>query len=165
MCAKIKNRHRLKQKEMKKILDELQKTFSCTFFSLQSSVEIGVIDGFKILLVDNEVDFFFVDNERLFFSMKGLNKYTPEEHGIIVDMGAVKFVTNGADIMAAGIVKADPHIEPNDQVWICDETHHKPLAVGIALCTGEEMTTSAKGKAVRNIHYVGDKLWTLSQRA
>ena len=79
-------------------------------------------------------------------------------------MGAVGFVTKGADIMAPGIIDADVNIQENDHVWICDEKHRKPLAVGIALMTGEEMKSKNTGKAIKNIHYVGDKLWNLSNK-
>jgi PUA domain protein len=74
-------------------------------------------------------------------------------------MGAVRFVTNGADVMAPGIVDADASIEKGHQIWICDERHHKPLAVGIALLNGNEMISAEKGKAVKLKHYIGDGLW------
>lgn len=74
-------------------------------------------------------------------------------------MGAIRFVANGADIMSPGIVDADNNIEEGDQVWICDEEHYKPLAVGIALCSGPAMIKENTGKAIQNIHYVGDDLW------
>jgi predicted RNA-binding protein (TIGR00451 family) len=77
-------------------------------------------------------------------------------------MGAIKFVTNGADVMGPGIVDADKGISENDPVWICDEKHHKPLAVGIATINGEQMINKIKGKAVKVIHYVGDNLWNFS---
>ena len=69
------------------------------------------------------------------------------------------FVTNGADVMAPGIVDADIDIDENDQVWICDEVHNKPLAIGIANMTGEQMIAEKKGKAITTVHYVGDYLW------
>ena len=161
MSVKIKNRHRLKNREIKDILNELKETFSSDFFDIQSSVETGNVEEFKVIIVDDEIDFMINEN-RIFFTLRGLYKYKPKEHFVVVDMGAVRFVTNGADIMAAGIVDADSNIQQNDQVWVCDETHHKPLAIGTALVTGEEMTEKKSGKAVQNIHYVGDKLWNLS---
>ena len=161
MAAKIKNRHRLKNKEIKEILDELKQNFSTDFFDVRSSVEIGTIEEFEVILVDGEIDFIRFD-DKIFFSLRGLYKYKPNEHFVVVDMGAVKFVINGADIMAAGIVDADENIQTGDQVWVCDETHHKPLAVGVALTNSEEMINSKAGKAVKNIHYVGDELWILT---
>ena len=79
----------------------------------------------------------------------------------MVDMGAVKFVTNGADVMSPGIVDADENIIEGDQVWICDEEHYKPLAVGIAIMNGKQMISERQGKSVKIIHYVGDVLWNL----
>ena len=161
MSVKIKNRHRLKSKEIRNILNELQQIFHDDFFGKKSSIETGSIEGIDVILVDDEVDF-IINDERIFFTIRGLNKYNPKEHRVVVDMGAIKFITNGADVMTAGIVDADPNIQEDDQVWICDETHHKPLAVGIALISGEEMVSQKEGKAIKNIHYIGDRLWTLT---
>ena len=65
--------------------------------------------------------------------------------------------------MAPGIVDADPSILKDDYVWICDENNKKPLAIGIALMSGEQMKQSKEGKAIKNLHYVGDELWNLTQ--
>jgi PUA domain protein len=74
-------------------------------------------------------------------------------------MGAVKFVYNGADIMAPGIVEADSGIKVGDLVWIRDQKNLQPLAVGEAIVSGIEMVQSDKGKAVISIHHVGDDIW------
>lgn len=76
-------------------------------------------------------------------------------------MGAIRFVTNGADIMSPGIVETDENIKQNDVVIIVEETHKKPLAIGIAEITGEEMVNNDSGKAIQNIHYIGDDIWNL----
>jgi len=44
-------------------------------------------------------------------------------------------------------------------VYICDEKNKKPLAIGIALASGEEMVNQDKGKAIILIHHVGDDIW------
>ncbi|MCJ2533922.1 MAG: RNA-binding protein, partial [Candidatus Thermoplasmatota archaeon] len=119
MSAKIKNRHRLKSKEIKQLIKTLKNRFSSDFFDSSSSVEMGNL---------NEDD--------IVFTLRGLYKYQPKEYFVIVDMGAVGFVTKGADVMAPGIVDADECIQEHDYVWVCDEKHKKPLAVGIALITG-----------------------------
>ena len=158
MMVKIKNRYRLKSKDIKKIKYELQNSFNCDFFSDKSTVEIGEFDEIKIIFIDREPCFIIYDNHTI-FTLHGLNKYKPKNNYVIVDMGAIKFVINGADIMAPGIVDADNKIKENDQVWICDEKNNKPLAVGIALMTGDQMIIKKKGKAVKIIHHVGDKMW------
>ncbi|MCK4319180.1 DUF1947 domain-containing protein [Candidatus Micrarchaeota archaeon] len=78
---------------------------------------------------------------------------------IAVDMGAVKFVGNGADIMRPGIVKIEEGIEKEELVLIVDEKYGKNLALGIALFDFGEMREKKEGKVVKNIHYVGDKIW------
>jgi PUA domain protein len=66
---------------------------------------------------------------------------------------------NGADCMGAGIQIADPGVKEGDLICIRDESHGKPLAMGWALVSGEEMVAMSKGKAVKTIHWVGDDLW------
>ena len=155
---KIKNRHRLKTKDIKQIQDDLKKTFTIDFFNENSSVETGEYEDNKVILIDGEPCFLFYE-DKIIFTLHGLNKFKPKQNFVVVDMGAIKFVTNGADVMAPGIVDADINILENDQVWICDEVHKKPLAIGIANMTGEQMVTENKGKAIKTIHYVGDDLW------
>ena len=161
MSAKIKNRHRLKNKEIKQLIQTLKNRFSSDFFDSSSSVEMGNLEEFNVILVDNDIAFMIIEDD-IVFTLRGLYKYQPKEYFVIVDMGAVGFVTKGADVMAPGIVDADEYIQEHDYVWVCDEKHKKPLAVGIALITGEEMKGKKTGKAIKNIHFVGDRLWNLS---
>ena len=158
MEDKIRNRHRLKTKDIKKILFDLRLIFDCDFFDIKSSVEIGDLENQKLVFVDDEPSLMYYQNN-VFFTLHGLNKYKPKSNFVVVDRGAVKFVTNGADVMAPGIVDADEKINENDLVWICDETHRKPLAVGVALMSGKGMTKEKSGKSVKIIHHVGDSLW------
>ena len=155
---KIKNRHRLKSKDIRQINDDLKKTFTIEFFNEKSSVETGEYGDKKVILIDGEPCFMFYE-DKIIFTLHGLNKFKPKQNFVVVDMGAIKFVANGADVMAPGIADADTNIIENDQVWICDEVHKKPLAIGIANMTGEQMISENKGKAIKTIHYVGDDLW------
>jgi PUA domain protein len=164
MSVKIKNRHRLKSKDIRKLQNELRNTFNSIFFNEKSSVETGDFEGMKIIFVDDEPCFMFHE-DKIVFTLHGLDIYKPNENFVVVDMGAIKFVTSGADVMAPGIVDADKNIAENDQVWICDEKHHKPLAVGIAIMSGEEMVNEEKGKAIKTIHYVGDRLWNFAAKS
>jgi PUA-domain protein len=164
MITKVKNRHQLKGKDIKEIQRNLQQTFATIFFDETASVETGEIEDRTIIFVNDE-PCFMIYNERILFTLHGLNKYQPQEKMVVVDMGAVKFVTNGADVMAPGIVDADTAIVEGDQVWICDEQHRKPLAVGIALMDGEQMIAEQKGKAISLVHYVGDKWWNLTAKS
>ncbi|MBR9699953.1 RNA-binding protein [Candidatus Woesearchaeota archaeon] len=117
-----------------------------------------VIEDDKLTKVDGETLFFFKDKV-LLPSLKLLVKETLTIKHVVVDMGAVKFVVNGADIMRPGITHIDEGIEKDDFVVIVDENNKKPLAVGQALLDAEDMTKAEKGKVVKSIHHVGDEVW------
>jgi PUA domain protein len=161
MAVRIKNRHRLKEREVKELINELKTRFHGDFFDSNTTVEVGTLEEFSVLLVDDSINFFMYNN-KLVFTLQGLNRYQPNTNFVVVDMGAIGFITKGADVMAPGITDADPMIQKDDLVWICDEKYRKILAVGVALITGEEMKTKNPGKAVKILHYVGDRLWMLT---
>lgn len=158
MDMKIKNRHRVKTKDITPLLEHLHTWFPQFTFSKDAVIEHGRIDSTDVILVNGRIIFFKFEG-KFYFTLEGVAQYQLSDKYVYVDMGAVRFVTNGADIMAAGIVDADVSVVPKDMVWIGDETHHKPLAVGIATATGEDMINQQKGKVIKNIHYVGDWLW------
>lgn len=99
------------------------------------------------------------DRERPAPSLKVILKNRPPKRHVTVDMGAVKFVTNGADVMGPGIVEADETLVPGDLVWIRDQKNGQPLAIGEALVAASQMV-KRPGKAIRSLHFVGDDLWT-----
>ena len=111
----------------------------------------------QILLIDGLPSFFmhetiWVPTLKLLHQNNFLRKVT-------VDMGAVKFMASGADVMRPGILSIDDGIDKNDYVLVVDEKHEKGLCVGKALFTGSEIKKATSGKVIKNIHYVGDKIW------
>ncbi len=113
-----------------------------------------------LILVNNEPLVMFVD-ETPFPTLKGALKADIKSKYVVVDMGAVKFMAKGADVMSPGITEADPSIQEGDLVIIIDENHRKPLATGRSLISGAEMVESSKGKAVKTLHFIGDEIWNL----
>ena len=77
----------------------------------------------------------------------------------LVDMGAIPYVCNGADVMAPGIMDIVGEFEKGGLLVIRDVKHRKALGIGSALYSSEEMRGLEKGKAILNLHYVGDKIW------
>ena len=164
MSSIVKNKHRMKNKDIRNLQEKLSKTFDFDFSLKKSIVETGLIDEEKFVIID-DIPCFQEINDDYIFTVHGINKFKPKNKQVVVDMGAVKFVTNGADVMAPGIVDADEEISKGDQVWICDVKNKKPLAVGIATINGFEMKNTQKGKAISTIFYVGDKLWSYIQKS
>ncbi len=80
---------------------------------------------------------------------------------ITVNMGAVPYVCNGADVLAPGIVKVEGAFAVGDLLLVVDERHGKPLAVVSALVDSQAARGMKHGKVARNMHYVGDALWNM----
>lgn len=112
----------------------------------------------KILYLDHQPAFFYYEN-KLVPTLHNLLKNQVLLKKIVVDMGAVRFVVGGADIMRPGIVSIESEISSGDFVVVVDVNNKKPLAVGIALFASSEMQDMKTGKVIKNIHYVGDEIW------
>lgn len=77
---------------------------------------------------------------------------------VMVDMGAVKFMCNGANAMRPGITKYSD-FEKDQLVCIIEESQNKFLAVGRSCVPSSEMGELSKGEIVKNMHYISDKYW------
>ena len=117
-----------------------------------------------------EGNFIFVNNKLKYFEYMGkvlptLKTIYSDKNientfkKITIDMGAVKFAVKGADIMRPGIPKFSSGIEKGEVVLLVDESHEKPICIGISEFSDEDYKTQSTGKAVKNIHYVGDAIW------
>jgi PUA domain protein len=155
---KIRKRYHLQKKKLKKITEELG-DYS---FLIPSKAKIEMLEAepYPIVLVDGQPQVMLVDNKP-FPTLKAALTMDLKSKYVVVDMGAVRFMANGADVMSPGIVDADPDLVEGDVVVVIDETHRKPLAVGISLISGSEMVENNKGKAVTTIHFIGDPIWDL----
>ena len=77
---------------------------------------------------------------------------------VMVDMGAVKFMCNGANAMRPGITKYS-EFEKDQLVCIVEESQNKFLAVGRSCVPSSEMGKLTKGEIIKNMHYISDKYW------
>ena len=159
---RIRRRQRLRRKEINAYSEAIAAALGVDPLRDRDDIDLAEADEWRLLIVDNEVRGILV-GDRPFLTVRGLLAYPAARRWVTVDMGAVKFVYNGADVMAPGIVDADPAIAVGDLAWVRDEKNLRPLAVGEALMAGPEMVASEKGKAVRSIHHVGDPLWKLDE--
>ncbi len=110
----------------------------------------------------------FETEEKLYLGrMKGTLYFPLLKDGILlpklpsatVDMGAVKFVINGANVMRPGIVSFAGDFKKGNLLVIREISHQKALAVGRSMEGITTLEVMKKGVAVENLHYVGDKFW------
>ncbi|MBU7019363.1 MAG: RNA-binding protein [Theionarchaea archaeon] len=160
----IKKRHDMKSSQIKTLRKRVNEELGEEFSSLLkgSRYEICTTDtDIVLILVDGKP--VFLEKKIVFPTLKvflDIDCRKLKRH-VTVDMGAVPFVTNGADVMRPGIIDIDNSIEKGDFVVITEERHGKPLAIGEALFSAREIQTMDQGKVVLNVHYVGDKMWSL----
>lgn len=156
--------HDLKKGEIKDILNSIRNLFGENI--LQS---IDSKSSFKISNLDENIDIIYVNDGPSFLKLKDnfipslkllvslRNEEIPRK--IVIDMGAVPFISKGADVMRPGIKEVDSQIEKDGPVIIIDEKHGKPIAVGIAMYSSEEISSMKEGKVIKTLHYIGDKIW------
>jgi len=113
--------------------------------------KVYLMNGAPLLAMSGDVIF-----PTLFFE-----EYVNQLPKIMVDMGAVPYICNGADVMAPGIVKIDGDFKEKALVSVIDERNKRPIAVAQSLFDSEKIKTIKKGKVFRNLHYVGDDIWSL----
>ena len=77
---------------------------------------------------------------------------------VTVDMGAVKFVCKGANVMRPGITKFSD-FESGEIVCVIEESQKKFLAVGKAEISSKEAEDASKGEVIKNMHYISDDFW------
>ncbi|OGS43392.1 MAG: hypothetical protein A3K76_05435 [Euryarchaeota archaeon RBG_13_57_23] len=158
----LRKRHRLRQKEIIALSSELDAVLGTRTFGVEDTVDMAESQDCEVVFVNGKI-LAFKPGGRVFLTIRGLLRYPATRRFVTVDMGAVKFVYNGADVMGPGIVGFDAEIKEGDLAWIRDVKNLRPLAVGQAIVSAQKMALKDKGKAVVSIHHVGDKLWLLDE--
>ena len=126
---------------------EFPKIKNLRVHQISNEAQIITGKGIKILKIEDDYLPFLSETETL-------EKFP----NVIVDMGAVKFMCKGANLMRPGIKKFT-EFEKDHLVCIVEESQHKFLAVGKAIVSSSELEDMEKGEVVKNLHYISDKFW------
>jgi len=155
-------RHFLRKKELKEILKAFSERLGVSIEDLSLSLkkaEVIETSELRVILIDGKPRIIEINGElypTLLFTeiLESIAK-------VIVDMGAVPHVCNGADVMAPGVVGVEGEFDEGDIVVVLDERNRVPLSIGEALMSSEQIRSAKRGKVVQNIHHVGDSVWKL----
>jgi PUA domain protein len=165
---KIKHRHFIRKTELKPLKDEILKQYDQNFvdqiFPKKSNVEVIETEAGDTLFAINNVLKLWKSKVGYIPVLTLLLNNQIELKTIIVDFGAVRFVTNGADIMRPGITHIDPSIKKGDIVGIMEETKKRALAIGKALFDAPEMQNKTSGKVIKNLHTIQDSVWEFEKQ-
>jgi len=131
-------------------------------------IDIPKIKNLKVYEIDNETQLItggeikilkIKDDYLPFLSENSTLKKFPY---VQVDMGAVKFMCNGANLMRPGIKKFS-EFSKDDIVCIVEESQNKFLAVGKSEVDSSELENMERGEVLKNLHYISDKSWEISK--
>ena len=131
-------------------------------------IEIPKVKNLKVYEIDDETNLITGKEIKI---LKIKDEYLPFLSEILtlkkfpfvqVDMGAVKFMCKGANLMRPGIKKFS-EFSKNDIVCIVEESQNKFLAVGKSEVDSSELETMDKGEVLKNLHYISDKTWEISK--
>ena len=121
---------------------EFPKIKNLKVHQISNDAQIITGNGIKILKIENDYLPFLSEVEML--------KKFPN---VMVDMGAIKFMCKGANVMRPGIKKFT-EFEKDKLVCIVEESHHKFLAVGKSMVSSLELEDM-----VKILHYISDRFW------
>jgi PUA domain protein len=130
---------------------EPPKTKNLKIYELDDNAKIIVGDELTALKIGQTYLPFLTD-------IKTLERFP----SVTVDMGAVKFMCDGANVMRPGI-RSFTEFEKGQIVCVVEESQKKFLAVGRALVSSSELQAMTKGVAIENLHYISDKYWEIKK--
>jgi len=160
----VKKRHSIRKSATADLRHRLEEEIgeSARLFSADRIERVDTDTAVRIYLLDRRPLLLEYDGEGWIFpTVRGCIERPFPERRVVVDQGAIRFVANGADIMRPGIVSVSPDIRAGAPAQVVEERHGKPLAVAVALFDADDVESLEKGKAFRNVHYVGDEIWNL----
>lgn len=158
--SEIKRRHFLREKEANPLVNDFSKKLNIDLKQLfGDTIQIEEADSStaKIYFINNKPLLATIDN--MLVPTLVSNEILAALPKIVVNMGAIPHLCNGADLMAPGVVRIEKDYHKGGYVVVADERHSKPLAIAIALEDSSAARSMTRGKIATNIHYVGDKLW------
>jgi PUA-domain protein len=150
----------LKSSVAKEVLSEASERLDvdvCNFFETKAAVEAVEAGNGEVLLINRKPLLFRLGEE--VYPTLLFDEYLKTLPKVVVDMGAIRHVCNGADIMAPGIVQIEGEFAKGALVLVIDVQHCKKLALGEAQFDAESARAAKKGVVVKNVHFVGDEIW------
>ncbi len=141
---------------LKTVMDRIGLDFDATF-GQKLQVEVMEAHKVRVYIVDGRP--LIAESEEDVFPTLLFEEQLSKQPKVVVDMGAVPYVCNKADIMGPGITEIQGEFRPKDLVTVLDIKNRRPIAVAEAIYDSETSAKTKKGKLFRNLHCVGDEVW------
>jgi len=157
----IKTRNHLSKKDKRALIAQLTEFFGEEITnSLQKDIIIEEVKTDIGTFIVNNRKIWVFDHENMKIpTIHFLRQHTHSLPKIVVDIGAIRFITNGADVMAPGIVFFDEEIKEGSIVVIHEERANSIIGIGKSLISSKDFSKSKKGKVIKNLHHLRDSIW------
>jgi len=145
----------ISKSETSKILEQMKSQWKIEL-PKQKNIKTHDVNEKGVIITGNEITAVKIGDDILPFldDILILEKFPY----VTVDMGAVKFVCKGANVMRPGITKFSD-FESGEIVCVIEESQNKFLAVGKAEISSKEAEDANKGEVIKNMHYISDIFW------
>ena len=145
----------ISKSETSKILEQINSQWKIEL-PKQKNIKTHEVDEKGIIITGNGITAVKIGDDILPFldDIPILEKFPY----VTVDMGAIKFICKGANVMRPGITKFSD-FESGEIVCVIEESQKKFLAVGKAKMSSKELGETSKGEVIKNMHYVSDNFW------
>ncbi len=159
----IKQRHFIQKSQIKELQEDILKHYDEKFlnqiFPKKARVEVIQTEAGDTLYAINSVLKLWKSKDGYIPVLTLLFNKQVDLKEIAVDKGAIRFVSNNADVFRAGITEIDKSIKKGDILQIVDENNHRAIAVGKAMYNAKEMEDMKEGKVIKNLLCVKSKVW------
>jgi PUA domain protein len=159
----IKQRHFIQKSQIKELQEDILKHYDEKFlnqiFPKKARVEVIQTEAGDTLYAINNVLKLWKSKDGYIPVLTLLFNKQVDLKQIAVDKGAIRYVSNNADIFRAGITEIDKSIKKGDILQIVDENNHRAIAVGKAMYDAKEMESMNEGKVIKNLLCVKSKVW------
>lgn len=145
----------ISKSETSKILEQINSQWKIEL-PKQKNIKTHEVDGKGVIITADGITAVKIGDDILPFldDIPILEKFPY----VTVDMGAIKFVCKGANVMRPGITKFSD-FENGEIVCVIEESQKKFLAVGKAKMSSKELNETSNGEVIKNMHYVSDNFW------
>ncbi|WP_338599349.1 RNA-binding protein [Sulfolobus tengchongensis] len=147
-------RHVMSSKDAKVFINKIKEKYNIDVSN--AKLEVGK---------EKKEVWYYVDGLLAFFddfipTLCGVMKLKIAIPYVIIDEGAVKAVSRGADLFVPGIVEYDCECKEGDIILAKTKTN-LPVAILRVVMPKEKALSEKKGKFAETLHHVGDKLWEM----